>query len=258
MDQLDSSLYICDRQNLRVLRYVPGDSPTLNVWAGTGSFTERNEGFRLSLQLSGPEAIRKDMSGNVYLADVGSPSIIFIIAPNGNASYFIGSGGISASPLDVFPQPGNSVRIFDINYLTYDVSTNILFWGDTLGELPTPLVAQCDLSSEDSPCSIFFNTFAPSPALVNLQGIIPRPNSNQIWLSFPDRILSIPKSNPQTTSVIVGVSGNSSNTGDGLPIDSTTTINNPTAITFDSRSNAFILCPSGESMIRRINANGIN
>lgn len=256
VDPSDSSLYICDRINLRVLRYTRAPTPTIERWAGTGLFTPRSQGQRQNISLHGPVSICKDNQGFFYIGDWGAPDIIYRVdGSTGQTIYFIGSPNVLTTPLTSSPQPLNLVTLFDIEYVRYDLDTNTLFWLDSIGET-TLVVAQCSFFLNSA--FIFFDTRFSSPPLLEPEGLVIRPFSTQLWISQPSQIVSINKINPNNISTpLIGTTGQFSNTGDGQLINSQTFINGPTVGVFDSLQNFFVIALSSNSMIRRITTRGL-
>ena len=84
-------LYIVDTQN-NALRQVTSDG-TITTLTGTGFHGSGGDGGVASAgQLSGPQDVAVDSSGNIFIADAGNGEIREITASTGNISTYAGAG----------------------------------------------------------------------------------------------------------------------------------------------------------------------
>lgn len=105
----DGNLWVADGGNNRVLRF-PAGSKTADLVLGQADFVSKGEGAAMN-QMRGPDVVRFDASGKLYVADNSNERILIFTPPfstNMSASGTIGSGfqrsgegivGIETDPL---------------------------------------------------------------------------------------------------------------------------------------------------------------
>ncbi|OJJ19187.1 hypothetical protein BKI52_20460 [marine bacterium AO1-C] len=116
------SLYIADRSNNRV-RKVDAATGIISTIAGTGTGGFSGDGgLATAAQLSLPETVALDASGNVYIGDLNNFRIRKIDATTGNISTFAGSGnGNSSGDGGLATAAG-----FSLNSIIVDANNDVL------------------------------------------------------------------------------------------------------------------------------------
>lgn len=101
--------YIADRDNNRIRRV--GTDGTITTVAGTGAVGNTGDGGpAIDAQLSGPESVTVDASGNLYIADTGNQRVR-MVTPNGNIAAATNLGLLS--PVYAIPDGSGNLYIAD-------------------------------------------------------------------------------------------------------------------------------------------------
>jgi len=239
------NLYIAD-QNDWVVRRI-STSGIITTVAGTGQpGTGGDNGPATKAQLSGPEGIAVDASGNLYIVDTGnqriryvnSAGIITTIAGSGPAG-FSGDGGpaISAqfsSPMGVAVDASGAVYVADLD--------NNRIRRFTIGGAVNTF-AGTTISIGDGGPSIQARLNAPWSIAVD--------SANNLYIA--DRADNrVRKVTPSGTITTLAGNGQNGYGGDGGP-STMAILNTPNGIALDSAGNLYI-ADAGNNRIRRVSA----
>ncbi len=124
----NNNLYVCDRNNNRVLFFLANSTTASRVYGQLGDFTTAtaNKGSLSADSLSNPQGVALDSMGNLFIADALNNRVLFYLAGSTTATRCYGqfgqfnlatvnNGGISANSL-----------YYPIS-LTFDISLNQLY-----------------------------------------------------------------------------------------------------------------------------------
>lgn len=247
---VDSSgnLYLADRWNNRI-RKIAGGTLTTIAGNGQGSFGG-DSGLAAQAQMSAPDGIAVDQSGNVYIADllnnrvrmVSPAGIISTFAGNGNPG-FAGDGGAAASAQ--LNQPAGLAVDSSGNLYIADSYNAVVRKVTPGGTISTVAGSGTQGYSGDGGAAAKATMMAPLGVALDSSG-------NLYIADYYGWIRKVTAS----TGVISTIAGNGSNgyTGDNGPATSAQ-FYNPTDVAVDSSGNVYV-ADSNNGAVRMI-ANGI-
>lgn len=129
----ENSVYIADTRNNRI-RFMSGIDTTISAFCGTGNAGYSGDnGPATSAELSGPEGVALDSSGNLYIADTGNQMIRMVKASNKKIYLIAGTGTKGYSGDN---GPATSATFFNPIGLAVDVNNNNdIFVADSLNNV---------------------------------------------------------------------------------------------------------------------------
>ena len=129
----ENSVYIADTRNNRI-RYMSGLDTTISAFCGTGNAGySGDDGPAESAELSGPEGVALDNSGNLYIADTGNQMIRMVKSSDKKIYLIAGTGTKGYSGDD---GPATSATFYNPIGLAVDIANNNdIFVADSLNHV---------------------------------------------------------------------------------------------------------------------------
>ena len=241
-----STFYIADTSNHRIRKIASG---TITTFAGSSAGLSGDNGAASSAQLSGPQAITMDSTGNLYIADTGNSRIrkidtsgtITTIA--GTSSGFSGDTGLATSAQLASPA-GVGIDSSGIIYIG-DTNNNRLRKIATDGTITTFAGTGVTTYGGDGGVATSAQFSTPQGVAVDSAGNVYMADSGH------HRIRKIDTSGNISTYAGTGTAGF---TGDGGPATSAR-LNTPLGISIDSSDNLYI-AEGNNSRIRKVATDG--
>ncbi len=222
---------------------------TLGVAGSSG-----DGGLATSAELSGPEGLAVDSSGNIFIADRDNHVIRKVDASTGNISTVAGTLGVSGSTGD--GGPATSAKLNTPVGIAVDSSGNIF-----IADVDNAVIRKVDASTGNiSTVAGTLGVFGPtgdggpatSAELGDPQGLVVDSSGN-IFIADSGN-LAIRKVDASTgnISTVAGILGSEGSTGDGGPATSAF-LGESIGVAVDSSGNIFI-ADSGNQAIRKVDA----